>query len=210
MFSPSSNLENFEIMKWNKLGQEPNYDVEAQSSWSPPGYIQTWSGSALRFWNQEFWIHACRLGYIYAPEQDSALRLWNEHSQLQRLFGIFYAASIAVTLSRRKTTILLSRLSRHGYLWINMYYGPRRNKTCLQGFQQSETQTSLPSNREKIETKLVASLDIKLSKKRCPGWSAPLLFANTRRQVVLRRCPYGVKVFHREVAVRRATQDKPF
>ena len=58
------------------------------------------------------------------------------------------------------------------------------------------TKTSL-----KIEISLVASLDMVLSNKRitkvlirlrgCAGWSAPLLFANPRRQVFSRRGPIG-------------------
>ena len=58
------------------------------------------------------------------------------------------------------------------------------------------TETSL-----KIEISLVASLDMVLSNKqltkalislrRCAGWSAPLLFANPRRQVFSRRGPDG-------------------
>ena len=53
---------------------------------------------------------------------------------------------------------------------------------------------------KKIENLLVASLDMLLSKKRitkalirlrrCAGWSAPVLFANPRRQVFSRRGPY--------------------
>ena len=59
------------------------------------------------------------------------------------------------------------------------------------------TETSLNS-----EFSLEASLDIILSKMqitkalirlhRCSGWSAPLLFANHRRQVFSRRGPYGL------------------
>ena len=58
----------------------------------------------------------------------------------------------------------------------------------------SDTETS-----QKIEISLVASLDMILSKKRitkafislggCPDWSALVLFANPRRQVLSRRGP---------------------
>ena len=57
---------------------------------------------------------------------------------------------------------------------------------------------------QKIEISLVPSLDIVLSNKlitkalirlcRCAGWSAPLLFANPRRQVFSRRGPYYKKL----------------
>ena len=56
---------------------------------------------------------------------------------------------------------------------------------------------------QKIEMLPVASLQIKFSKKRitkalirlrgCAGWSAPVLFANPRRQVFSRRGPYESK-----------------
>ena len=58
----------------------------------------------------------------------------------------------------------------------------------------SATETS-----QKVETSLVTSLDVILSKKRktkalirlrgCAGWSAPVFFANHRRQVFSRRGP---------------------
>ena len=60
--------------------------------------------------------------------------------------------------------------------------------------------TPATETSKKIEFSLVASLDIKLSKKRitkalinlrgCAGWSASLLFANPQRQVFSRRGPY--------------------
>ena len=60
----------------------------------------------------------------------------------------------------------------------------------------SATQTTL-----KFEISLVASLDMKLSKKGitkvlirlrgCAGWSVPVLFENHRRQVFSRRGPYA-------------------
>ena len=66
-------------------------------------------------------------------------------------------------------------------------YGPRREKTCLQGLRQSETQTIMLSYSDQLDS-LVASLDMRHSKKRttkalirlhgCAGWSAPLLIAN--------------------------------
>ena len=69
--------------------------------------------------------------------------------------------------------------------------GPRREKTCLRGFRQSQFHTGLLSY--KIEISPVASLNMVLSKKRitkalirlrgCAGWSAPVLFAKPRRQV---------------------------
>ena len=57
----------------------------------------------------------------------------------------------------------------------------------------------------KIESSLVASLDMVLSKQRitkalirlrgCAGWSSPLLFANLRRQVCSRRGPNYMSYF---------------
>ena len=57
---------------------------------------------------------------------------------------------------------------------------------------------------KKIEISLVASLDMILSNKgitkaltslrRCAGWSAPLLFTNSRRQVFSRRGPYVIEL----------------
>ena len=61
----------------------------------------------------------------------------------------------------------------------------------------SATETS-----KKIEISLIASLDMILSNKRvikalirllgCAGWSAPVLFANPRKQIFLRRGPYDI------------------
>ena len=69
----------------------------------------------------------------------------------------------------------------------NLSSGFPKKKTRLNPVS-SATETSL-----KIELSFVASLDMVLSKKRitkvlirlrgCAGWSAPLLFANLRRQV---------------------------
>ena len=40
----------------------------------------------------------------------------------------------------------------HGFsIEMQIIYGPRRDKTCLRGFQQSEAQTSLLSYRDKLE-----------------------------------------------------------
>ena len=60
--------------------------------------------------------------------------------------------------------------------------------------------TSATETSYKTEISLVASLDMILFKKRitkalirlqgCAGWSAPLLFANPRRQVFSRQGPY--------------------
>ena len=67
-------------------------------------------------------------------------------------------------------------------------FGPCREKTCLRGFRQSDTQTSLLSYRDKLEIEIspVASLNMPLSRKLitralislrgCADWSAPLLF----------------------------------
>ena len=46
--------------------------------------------------------------------------------------------------------------------------GPRREKTCLRGFRQSEIQTSLLSYRDNLEIEIsrVASLHMKFSKER--------------------------------------------
>ena len=74
------------------------------------------------------------------------------------------------------------------------------------GFHQKEFQTSLYSYRDfqKIEISPVASLHMILAKIRitkalirlrgCAGWSAPVLFANPRRQVFLRRGPFTTKM----------------
>ena len=63
---------------------------------------------------------------------------------------------------------------------------PRRDKTCLRGFRQSETKTSLLSYNSEIS--LVASFDMIFSNKRTSkalirlrgfgGWSAPLFVRN--------------------------------
>ena len=60
---------------------------------------------------------------------------------------------------------------------------------------------SATGTSEKVENLLVAGLEIILSNKRitkvlfrlhgCPGWSAPLLFANSRREVFSCRGPFG-------------------
>ena len=88
--------------------------------------------------------------------------------------------------------------------------GLDEKKTCLRFgfvFWKIEPQTSLLSYTDYLEiwnfacTKVnVASLDMILSIKRitkalirlrgCAGWSAPVLFANHRRQVFSRRGPY--------------------
>ena len=72
------------------------------------------------------------------------------------------------------------------------------DKTRLKPFS-SATVTS-----QKIEILLVASLDMILSNKQitkalirlhgCAGWSAPVLFANPRRQVFSHRGSYVVKL----------------
>ena len=67
-------------------------------------------------------------------------------------------------------------------------YGPHREKTCLRSFCRSKIQTSLHGYRyflENFKISLVASLHMKLSKKRitkvlirlggCAGWSTPVL-----------------------------------
>ena len=70
---------------------------------------------------------------------------------------------------------------------IDIINGPRRYKTCPK-LRISDTAG--------LEISLVASLDIiifnkrkpktTISLRRCAGWSAPLLFANTRREVFSR------------------------
>ena len=81
-------------------------------------------------------------------------------------------------------------------------FGPRCEKTCLQGFCQSKIQISLLSYRDNLENEIspVASLNMKFSKKAnnkgadqtrgCAGWSAHVLFANPRRQVLSQRGPF--------------------
>ena len=48
-------------------------------------------------------------------------------------------------------------------VWMPMSIGPRRNKTCLRGFRQSDIQTSLLSCRDQLENRNFAlvSLDMK-------------------------------------------------
>ena len=87
------------------------------------------------------------------------------------------------------------------YTVYTVLNGPHREKTCLWGFRQSEVQTSLLSYRDYLEIEISpeASLCMILSKNRitkalirlcgCAGWSAPVLFANHRRQVFSRRGP---------------------
>ena len=75
--------------------------------------------------------------------------------------------------------------------------GPRREKTCLQGFRQSEIQTSLLSykdylenlnfTRSKFTLKQITKALIRL--RGCAGWLAHVLFANPRRQGFSRRDP---------------------
>ena len=91
-------------------------------------------------------------------------------------------------------------------------FGRRREKTCLRGFRQlrfkpacSATETS-----SKNEISLVASLDIVLYKTRitkalirlrgCAGWSAPVLFANPRRQVFSRQGPFYLNAGSRYIS----------
>ena len=74
---------------------------------------------------------------------------------------------------------------------------PGNYKTCLQ--LRFKPACSATETRWKIEISLVTSVDMMLSNKRitkalirlrgCAGWSAPLLFANLRRQVFSRRGP---------------------
>ena len=86
-------------------------------------------------------------------------------------------------------------------------YGPRRDKTCLQGFS-TKWDSNQPAQLQRLARKLnfvVARLDMILSNKwitkalirlhGCAGWSAPLLFANPRRQVFTGRGPYDIKIF---------------
>ena len=47
----------------------------------------------------------------------------------------------------KKNTFVLNLISAHVHLIVSVY-GPLCDKTCLQGFRQSETQTSLLSYRE--------------------------------------------------------------
>ena len=97
-------------------------------------------------------------------------------------------------------------------------FGPSRDKTCLQGFRQASFKpvSSATGTSQKIEISPVPSLHVILSTKRitkalirlrgCAGWSAPVLFANPRRQVFSRRGPFiprscivqGIKIYHRK------------
>ena len=88
--------------------------------------------------------------------------------------------------------------------WIPMSIGPRRNKTCLRGFRQSDIQTNLLSRRDQLENWnfALASLDMILFIKRitkalirlriCADWFAPLFLVYPRRQVFSRRRPYNI------------------
>ena len=79
--------------------------------------------------------------------------------------------------------------------------GPHRDKTCLRSFWKSKFQTSLLSYTDWLENwnfacrKLTSSTFQKWITKAlirlhgCPGWSAPLLFANPGRQVLSFRGP---------------------
>ena len=85
---------------------------------------------------------------------------------------------------------------------INRLFGPRREKTCLRGFRQSEFQTSLLRYRDYLEnwnftcakftydTFQIANNKALIRLRGCAGWSAPVLFANPRRQVFSRRGPF--------------------
>ena len=81
-------------------------------------------------------------------------------------------------------TCTMSKLSSFLDYYLSLY-GPCRDKTCLQGFRPSEIQTSLDIIF--FKKRIIKAL-IRL--RGCPGWSAPLLFANPRRQVFSRRGPY--------------------
>ena len=89
-----------------------------------------------------------------------------------------------------------------------IWNGPCRKKTCLGDFRQSETQKSVSSATEtsyKIEITFETSLYMVLSKQRiikalislrgCAGWSAALLLANPRRQVLSRWGPNNAYYF---------------
>ena len=78
-------------------------------------------------------------------------------------------------------------------------------KTCLQGFRQSEIQTSLLSYGDRLENWNFAlnKFRYNISNKgitkaltrlrRYAGWSAPLLFSNYQRQVFSRHGPYNAR-----------------
>ena len=80
--------------------------------------------------------------------------------------------------------------------------GPHRDKTCYGVSDKARLRpiSSTTETSEKIEISPVASLHMVLSEKRitkalirlrgCAGCSAPVLFTNTRRQVLLRQGPY--------------------
>ena len=90
-------------------------------------------------------------------------------------------------------------------------YGPRLEKTCLQGFRKSDFQTSLLSYTDWLENcnftcsrftyrilsiKRITKALIRL--RGCAGWSASVLFANSRRQV-FSRGPYDkIKPIYRD------------
>ena len=88
--------------------------------------------------------------------------------------------------------------------WLHMYFlnGPCREKTCFKGvFEKARLKpvSSATETSKIIEISLEVSLYIILSSKRITkalislrgsaGWSAPMLFANPRRQVLSRRGP---------------------
>ena len=91
------------------------------------------------------------------------------------------------------------------FLWNHSYHmGCDTRKSVFGIFNRARFKpvSSASETTKKIEIPCVASLHIKPSKKRITkalislcgwaGWSAPVLFANLRRQVFSRRGPYDV------------------
>ena len=87
-------------------------------------------------------------------------------------------------------------------LFFDFINGFCREKICLRGFRQSETQqvSSATRTSQKIESLPKASLHMILATKRitkalirlrgCAGWSALVLFTNPQRQVFSRQGQY--------------------
>ena len=141
-----------------------------------------------------------------AFEKDITQTIWTMHIDHQCIY----------TTTELHDTLILLQLRP-----LNQY-GPQHYKTCLQGFPQSEIQTSLLSYWDYLENEILleANLDMILSKKRittvlirlrgCAGWSAVLLFANLRRQVFSRWGLYWLldsfligNMYYRWVAAKR-------
>ena len=101
--------------------------------------------------------------------------------------------------------ILFSFVSDSKYLWFYEHSKNQKKKPVFGAWDSNQ-----PDQLQKLtEISLVASLDMILSYKRitqalirlrrCAGWSAPLLFVTSQRQVFSRRSPDNKEHFYAEL-----------